>query len=288
MIKIFEKVTCDRCQKRFDNKLDECPKCHNKNPNFDISRTNTCLFWLDPLRQLCLFLLVWIGLSVLSFLTQLIGLAIMINANPNIDPKILASSNELIFSTNAISYALCIIIILIIIFPYIKKLLPHFNKLKPYFYGIGIMGLLVALSVVWGMISTSLYSLITGEASTGENINQQTLVSLIKIYPVLSLIIFGFVGPIVEEFGYRVGLFNFLQRKNKIFAYVISGIIFGLIHFTIPSSTNGWINELLQLPNYIFAGLLLCFAYDRYGLSAAITGHVLNNVLSVVLIMVGQ
>lgn len=288
MIKRFDKTTCERCQKSFDNRLDECPKCHTKNPNYDISRSNNNLFWLDPFRQLALFLLVWIGLTVISVLTQIIGLAIMMANNPSADPEVLASSKELIFTTNALSYILCVIIIIIIIFPFKKKLLPHFNKLKPYFFGLGIMGLLVALSVVWGLISTSLYSLITGETGTGDNINQQTLITLIKVYPVLSLIIFGIVGPVVEEFGYRVGLFNFLQRKNKIFAYVISGVIFGLIHFTIPTNTNGWINELLQLPNYIFAGLILCFAYDKYGLSAAITGHVLNNVLSVILIMVGQ
>ena len=54
---------------------------------------------------------------------------------------------------------------------------------------------------------------------------------LLTLLLVLGVILFGIIGPIVEEFGYRVGLFNFLNRTNKIIAYCACGLIFGLIHF---------------------------------------------------------
>lgn len=287
MKNFFAKTKCGNCQKYFDNKLDRCPYCKTENKQLNLSVSEKNMFWLDPLRQILLFLLIWIGLSVFSLIAQIIIVNSLKIQNPNLNVDDLSSNVDVVMFPNTIAYSLMLVVIVLIIFPFRRKLSSQFNKLKPYFYGLGFTGLLICGSIVWGIISNYLYIAFTGEPPTTGNINQATLEKIISVYPVLSLIIFGIIGPVVEEFGYRVGLFNFLKRKNRIFAYIISAIIFGLIHFTIPSTPSGWINELLQIPNYIIAGALLCFAYEKYGLSASITAHVLNNFFSVILVMVG-
>ena len=287
MKKFFEKTQCKDCQKIFDNKLNECPKCKTKNENANLLDNEKQMLWVDAIRQILLFFLTWIGLTVFSLLTQVITISAMIMQNPNLDVDSLATNVDVIMIPNVVAYIVMTIIIGIVMLPFRHKLLQQFNKLKPYFYGLGFTGLLICASIVWGIISNYIYIAITGDMPTSGNINQITLEKIISVYPVISIIIFGIVGPVVEEFGYRVGLFNFLRRKNRIFAYIVSAIIFGLIHFTIPSTANGWVNELLQIPNYIIAGALLCFAYEKYGLSASITAHVLNNVISIIMVMVG-
>lgn len=79
------------------------------------------------------------------------------------------------------------------------------------------------------MIIDSISILIFGPVS--DNVNQQIVVEVIKATPVASFIFIPFLGPIVEELTYRVGLYSLLRRWNKIAALVISALIFGFIHF---------------------------------------------------------
>ena len=286
MKNMFEKVTCTSCQKQFDKMLDECPKCKTKNPHFDQNISNDKLFWLVPLRQVLLFIIVWVGITLFAALSQIVYLLIKQAMYPDIDPKALSSTLDVLMFPNLIAYLIVITIIGVIIFPFLNKFLKQFTNYKSYLFGLVFAVALLGFSIVWGNLSSILYTLITNEAPTGGNSNQIVLEELISYYPVLGVILFGIIGPIVEEFGYRVGLFNFLNRTNKIIAYCACGLIFGLIHFTIPSTTNGWINEFLQLPSYIIAGLLLCFAYEKYGLPACITVHIINYLVGVIVVLI--
>jgi membrane protease YdiL (CAAX protease family) len=117
-----------------------------------------------------------------------------------------------------------------------------------------------------------------------DNQNQAAIVRLVKESPIISLITFGLLGPIVEEWTYRLGLFQFLKSRNKWIAYFVTLSIFGLIHFNF-TSTN-LTNELLNLPIYLVAGAWFCFLYDRFGLQVAMASHIFNNVLSVMSILI--
>jgi membrane protease YdiL (CAAX protease family) len=117
-----------------------------------------------------------------------------------------------------------------------------------------------------------------------DNQNQAAIVRLVKDSPIISLVTFGLLGPIVEEWTYRLGLFQYLKSRNKWFAYLLTLTIFGLIHFDF-TSTN-LTNELLNLPIYLVAGAWFCFLYDRFGLQVAMSTHIFNNLLSVMSILI--
>ena len=138
------------------------------------------MFWLDPLRQILLFLLIWIGLSVFSLIAQIIIVNSLKIQNPNLNVDDLSSNVDVVMFPNTIAYNLMLVLIVLIIFPFRCKLSSQFNKLKPYFYGLGFTGLLICGSIVWGIISNYLYIAFTGEPPTTGNINQATLEKMIE------------------------------------------------------------------------------------------------------------
>ena len=127
------------------------------------------------------------------------------------------------------------------------------------------------------------------QIDVSDNINQSSAVNLVVTYPLLSIIVIGVIGPLCEELAYRAGLFSFLKRINSIFAYIISALIFALIHFDFNSiivgfETSNWsilINELINLPPYVFAGLTFTFLFEKFGFGCGLFAHILNNVYSI-------
>ena len=45
------------------------------------------------------------------------------------------------------------------------------------------------------------------------------------------------------------------------------------------------INELINLPAYVIAGLILNYAYDREGIAASTYAHIFNNLIGFLLAM---
>ena len=64
-----------------------------------------------------------------------------------------------------------------------------------------------------------------------DNANEKAVNEIILNTPILSFLFVVIIGPLCEEITYRLGLCNFLTRKNKFLAVALSAIIFGLIHF---------------------------------------------------------
>ena len=110
--------------------------------------------------------------------------------------------------------------------------------------------------------------------------NEEAIRKAIDAYPVASIFIFGLVGPMCEELAYRSGLFGLLRKWRRLPAYLITAIIFGLIHFQYTSTDL--VREFLFLPSYIVPGVLFCAAYDLYGLPCSYTAHAFNNLFAVV------
>ena len=127
------------------------------------------------------------------------------------------------------------------------------------------------------------YNMVVSLFRTPEiNENESSLRSFIVIYPLSSLLILGFVGPICEELTYRVGLFN-IFRKWKWAAYLVSISVFALMHFSFDSADI--ITELINLPVYLFSGFILALAYDKFGFWCSLGAHITNNVYSVVMVI---
>lgn len=153
---------------------------------------------------------------------------------------------------------------------------------------------LMVVSTFLGMISNIILTSQGIEQLVNEN--QRTINALIQgKYWYIAMFVVCLLGPISEEIRYRIGLFSLLKRANRILAYVISAIIFGLIHFDFnvlfEISTNGMnpvIIELVNLPSYIVAGLILSFAYEDWGPGASTMAHILYNSFGFILNMIAS
>lgn len=169
------------------------------------------------------------------------------------------------------SYILLFIGILLIFGNGINQVFGRFKK------GVTYLGLPFG---VLAIIINMLYSLLLSPLTSGStNANQSNINLIIAANPILSIVILGIVGPFCEEATYRLGLFNLGKRWNAVVPYILSSLVFGLIHFdwTNAASSIEWLN----LPIYIIMGLLFAFVYDHFGFGASFLAHATNNLISV-------
>lgn len=81
------------------------------------------------------------------------------------------------------------------------------------------------------------------------------------------IILYGVIlGPLAEEIMFR-GLVMFkLEENGKRYAYIISSILFGIMH-----------GDLTQIPFAILGGLILGYIAQKYGLIYSYIFHMINN-----------
>lgn len=256
---------CPNCTNTYDGLNYECPHCHTVNDDADADTLKNYVVY-PWYKQLSLFLGGFLGFQVLGLIISTI--LYFFQGEEGLSSAFV----------NFGAYFLTFIGLVCITLPQPQKLIETFKRGKPYLIGLAGFGVL--------MVFTILYANVLEIAGLGitDNENESGLQSIIGVYPVLSLLIFGVVGPICEELTYRVGIFSLLRRVNRPLAYVLSALIFALIHFNIPIpfETGAFINELINIPNYLFAGLVMGFLYDHYGLAASLSAHVYNNVYAIV------
>lgn len=200
-----------------------------------------------------------------------------------------------------------------------KSFLEQFKEPKKYFlYGV----LALAIILVVESVYTNIFSLALPDIY-GANSNQSSIQTMIAISPVLLFFPVVIFAPLTEELTYRIGLVDSIghNEKNRWYGIILSAVIFGFIHFDWSSvlyyfqynvyyrellqSTEATeetikackevidalgitcINELINLPIYIFSGMAFAYAYVKTGLlSTSITAHALNNLISFVMILV--
>lgn len=172
-----------------------------------------------------------------------------------------------------IIYSIIFVALAAVVIKDIPKIKPLLKRWEPYVVGSAIGILILILDSSYINVINLFYHIETSG-------NEETIRSAIAAYPVASVFIFGLVGPMVEELTYRSGLFGLLRKWHRIPAYIITGLIFGLIHFQFDSPTI--INEFIFLPTYIVPGLLFCLAYDLYGLPCSFTAHSFNNLFAII------
>lgn len=289
---LFNKINCKNCNVSHDECLEECPKCHTPSEHFLALGLNDKMTWTSLIRQIGLFLFGWLGLQFISTIYLLIVyFTAFLNSGGDLEIANSVMNNSLnLLLASTISYTFLLVGMVVIIWPQRKSVLKSYKSRKNVFYG-AILGLaLIGASVTYGIIISSFYT-------TSGNVNQSTLVELISKYPVVTVLIFGIVGPIVEEFAYRVGLFNFLSRSKRWVAYLITTLFFAFIHFNFasilnvignntPQNIDVLINEFINLPQYLIAGLILCYTYEKYGFAGSTMAHVLNNLITIVSVLI--
>lgn len=132
--------------------------------------------------------------------------------------------------------------------------------------------IIIVLFLVLSFISNIiLVNLLKQEAS-----NQEIAVSVLTSFPLLGILAICLFGPFVEEIIYR------LPYKKNWLSIIISTIVFTFAHISNFS--------LIQIPffiPYLFLSISFSFAYFKNeNIILSTTTHILNNLISVVLLLV--
>lgn len=148
--------------------------------------------------------------------------------------------------------------------------------------------LLIVFGLVFGVILYSgsiIISDVLTKFNIGESENQNIIVEMIKNGgAVVTFFSVGILAPVVEEIIYRKAIGDLTLQRSRILFYVISILAFGLPHMLSTSASVGvWL--LMAIP-YLFSGLILALAYDRFrNIYVAIIAHMLNNIVSYFVIL---
>lgn len=223
-------------------------------------------------KQLLLFGLGWMGFKILGAVIEIIILIGFLISDPGITAKEVFSRAAISTAVNTSVYAILLAVMILFSNVDMKRFQNSFRTWKGFLAGLIGFAALFGFSVVYGNLLN-----IIG-IGVSDNGNEEAVKGVVNAFPILSFFVIGLIAPVCEELTYRVGLFGCLSRKNKVLAYCIAPLVFALIHFSLDFSNI--VNELLNLPYYLFAGFALTYLYDRFGLAGSLTAHVLNNCYS--------
>ena len=262
---LFKYKNCPNCQHYYEPTLEQCPNCHKDNELYRQRRISDKIVFLHPIAQIGLFLagFAYFGMLISEFVTAffLAGVA----------DKNLKTALILFFTYLLMLGALLVIILTTRRKTFFKK----FTRKSDYLFGLAYAGGLYSISLLIGIIVGFFYE--------GINNNQSAAISMIENYPIFAGLIICLMGPICEELTYRVGLYSFFRRINKVLAFVVTIIVFALIHFDFMA--EDMIGELWSLPSYLACGAVLTIAYDHRGPACSITAHVVYNSIAMLMII---
>ena len=247
-----------------------------------VKSTNTNIYGekrINPLDHLsgkrtALVALVAFLIPVIVQMFATIGSAFYLIAKGQVDPTQFLNSVNSNFNTVAFFVSECIgaLVVLILLRKQLKAILENLKSVKNIIVIVALTLMSILVVEGWGMFCNSVLNV-------GANENQNIVVGSLDYLPVLSVIVVGFIVPILEEVVFRAGIFGLVKRVNKPLAYVLSVFLFAILHFSFSGNMNV---ELLNLPSYIICGLLLTYTYDKYGLAGSVLAHSINNVVAVV------
>lgn len=80
----------------------------------------------------------------------------------------------------------------------------------------------------------------------------------------------NFMAPVIEEIIFRGEFLGSLKQYGKLFAIIISSLLFGVMH-----------GNFMQIPNAFLVGLVLAYIAMEYSLKWAILIHIINNFVMV-------
>lgn len=112
------------------------------------------------------------------------------------------------------------------------------------------------------------------------NINDATVMALFTQYPALMTIITVLLVPVTEEALYRGLFFLGFQKKYRVLAYILSTLIFAGIHVIGYIGSTDAVTLCLCLVQYLPAGILLAWVYERADtIAAPIFMHIIINLI---------
>ena len=113
------------------------------------------------------------------------------------------------------------------------------------------------------------------------NLNDTTISAQIQDAPHMTLLIVIFLAPFVEEVLFRGLVFGNLRRKSAAVGYLVSCLLFALLHVWQFAVVNRDVTYFLLMLQYLVPGLVLSWVYDRTGtLWTSIGLHAAANALA--------
>lgn len=100
---------------------------------------------------------------------------------------------------------------------------------------------------------------------TGNNLNEETIDTLLGEDRGAIIAMTVFLAPIVEESLFRGGVFCGIYPKSRVFAYVASIVLFCLYHVWQYAIILWDPTYLLMSIQYVPAAFVLCWVYERSG-----------------------
>ena len=267
---VFRGVKCPNCEDYHDATLRKCPHCHKDNDLYQIRRVPKRVVFLHPIAQIGMFLA---GFAYAGMLIAEIMAVLFIPTDAFAD-KALRST---IYMTIVYGFMFMSLLVIALFSGRRKIFLGKFTNGIDYLYGIGYAVTVVVVSLLVGAIVSIFHE-------SADNVNQTSVELSALNYPLLSMATLCVIGPICEELTYRVGLYSFLRRFNRYFAFIITVIVFAMIHFEFGAENI--VNELWSLPSYLAAGFVLTLAYEHRGPACSMTAHVIYNSIAFALVLI--
>lgn len=278
----FKNTSCPSCGQSYDPTFHRCPKCGNLNadPGAKEFENHLPLPWWKQLVYTGIGLF---GLQILAFLAQLIVLVVAVPS----DPVNYFSTGEGLFSVYSIVYPAMFLIMGLLTWKDWKSVGKSFTSWRPYLAGLVGLAFMIGAGSIYNLIIEAIFKA-AGYPLPSANGNQANVISMVLANPVACVFIIGILGPFSEELAYRAGLFGFASRLGKKWGYIIGILVFAFIHFDVTALSSGeaFLAEIVALPTYLGSAAVLCFLYDRFGFGASYTAHALNNLVSVLEIIV--
>ncbi len=142
--------------------------------------------------------------------------------------------------------------------------------LRRSFDGLADRPLLCVSSFGYGWLSYIVLSLLAAYLMralgiTGDNLNEETVNTMLSSERGVIVAMTVFMAPLVEEPIFRGGLFCGLYPRSRTAAYLVSAAMFCLYHvwqYAVLLHDAGYLLLAIQ---YIPAALVLCFVYERSG-----------------------
>lgn len=279
-------IKCSTCGLAHNPSVSLCPKC-NKNEFLSAVKNG-----LDPFDHMTSKRILWLailsfGMTIVVPAIAIIGISVYeavmgIDLQGVLDGGV--SYEEYIFATYPSFQTLSlfagqllgVIIALFIMRNYIGTVFASLKNYKNVLKSLVVVAIVIGFSAVWGIVSEKVFGV-------GDNTNQTIVVNEVLSSPVFAFVSMTFLAPFIEELAFRCGAFGLVRRKSKLLAYVVSSLLFVIIH--INPDTANLATELVSVPAYLVAAISLCYIYDKYGFGCSFLAHMLNNAFACIMIL---
>lgn len=184
-------------------------------------------------------------------------------------------------TVNLVNDAIMAVVCLFIFRKFFKRNLKDFKKKWPTYVFVGIV-LGYILCIFGDTVGNLVLRLFT---TTTTSVNQSSISSLSHQYPIFMIIMTCFLAPITEELLFRGLVFTSIRKYSRVWAYVISALLFGFIH-VMDTVLAGNMSELVQMIPYCFMGLVFAYMYETTdNICTSMLTHMAQNAVAMIVLL---